>query len=511
MTAKKIISLLDLSKKTKELKNQNKKIVHCHGVFDVLHIGHIKHFNTAKKRGDILILTVTPDSFVNKGPNRPIFTLDLRMQCLAALKSVDYIAANNSADAVSAIKLLKPNVYCKGKDYQDKKVDVTGKIRDEEAAVKKIGGKIFYTQDDLFSSSKIINNIGYNLTDKQKKYLDNIRLNKNLIKNKSISKIINSFNKLKVLVVGETIIDEYTYCEALGKSGKEPVLVLRELFTEKYLGGAASIAKNLSGFCKKVSLLSFLGEKREHEKFISKNLQKNIYTNFISKKNSCTIVKKRFVDNINKTKVLGLHSLNDQPLDLKQKRQFNKLLAKYINNHDVVIVSDYGHGLISKESVKLILKKSKFLAVNAQLNSANIGYHTISKYKGADLIIINENEMRHELRNKIDDVNVLIKELAIKLKSKFIAVTSGERGAKIYNNSLKKITDCPAFANKVTDKIGTGDTMLALLTICIFKKINISFSMLLASLAAAENIQHMANSITVTKSKMLKTLESYLK
>jgi len=167
--------------------------------------------------------------------------------------------------------------------------------------------------------------------------------------------------------------------------------------------------------------------------------------------------------------------------------------------------------LISKESINLILKKSKFLAVNAQLNSANIGYHTISKYKGADLIIINENEMRHELRNKIDDVNVLIKELAIKLKSKFIAVTSGERGAKIYNNSLKKITDCPAFANKVADKIGTGDTMLALLTICIFKKINISFSMLLASLAAAENIQHMANSITVTKSKMLKTLESYLK
>ena len=137
-----------------------------------------------------------------------------------------------------------------------------------------------------------------------------------------------------------------------------------------------------------------MGEKREQENFVKKSLQKNIHTKFISKKRSCTIVKKRFVDNINKTKVLGVHSINDQPLDLKQQAEFNKLLVKYVKNHDVVIVSDYGHGLISKDSVKLIIKNSKFLAVNAQLNSANIGYHTISKYKGADLIIINENEMR---------------------------------------------------------------------------------------------------------------------
>ena len=286
---------------------------------------------------------------------------------------------------------------------------------------------------------------------------------------------------------------------------------MRDLYSEKYLGGAAAITKNLSTFCKKISLLSCLGEKREQENFVKKSLQKNIHTKFISKKRSCTIVKKRFVDNINKTKVLGVHSINDQPLDLKQQEEFNKLLVKYVKNHDVVIVSDYGHGLISKDSVKLIIKNSKFLAVNAQLNSANIGYHTISKYKGADLIIINENEMRHELRNKVDNVNTLIKELSKKLKSKFTTVTSGNRGAKIYDSYSRKITDCPAFASKVADKIGTGDTMLALLSICISKKINTSFSMLLSALAAAENIQYMANSIIVTKSRILKTLQSYLK
>ena len=107
---------MDLSKKIKSLKSKNKTVVHCHGVFDVLHIGHIKHFNSAKKNGDILIVTVTPDPFVNKGPNRPIFSLDFRMQCIAALKNVDYVAANTSPDAISAIKLLK-RVFSSGKYF----------------------------------------------------------------------------------------------------------------------------------------------------------------------------------------------------------------------------------------------------------------------------------------------------------------------------------------------------------------------------------------------------------
>ena len=101
--------------------------------------------------------------------------------------------------------------------------------------VKKLGGEIYYTQDELLSSSKIINNTGFNLTTDQKKYLDKIRLNKKLNNKKKLNDNINSFSKLNVLVIGETILDEYVYCEALGKSGKDPVLVLRELYSERYL------------------------------------------------------------------------------------------------------------------------------------------------------------------------------------------------------------------------------------------------------------------------------------
>jgi len=504
MINNKIVTLAELAKKTDFFRKKNKKIIHCHGVFDVLHVGHIKHFDRVKKLGDILVVTVTSDRYVNKGPNRPIFSLDARMQCIAALKCVDYVVANTSTNAVHAIKIIKPNIYCKGKDYVNKKSDISGQINEE------VGGKIFYTSDELFSSSKIINSSGFNLSKDQKKFLDKLKLNINFSNNEKINNIINSLSNLNVLVIGETIIDDYQFCEALGKSSKEPILVLRDLYQEKYLGGAAAIARNLSNFCKKITLLSSVGEKKEQLSFINQHLQKNIKKDFLYKKNSCTIVKKRFVDDVNKSKVLGIYSINDNPLHKKEQINFSKKILKHIKNHDLVIVSDYGHGLISDYSAKIIIKNSKFLAVNAQLNAANIGYHTISKYVGADLIIINENEMRYEMRNKIDSVNILITELANKLRSRFTTVTSGERGSKIYIRKSKQLLSCPAFAKKVGDKIGAGDTMLALLSICIHNKIDIDFSMFVSALAAATNVQYLGNSVPLKKTDTIKALQSYL-
>ena len=154
---KKIISTKVLSKTISKLKAEGKKIILCHGVFDLLHIGHIKHFKEAKEHGDVLVVTVTQDKYVNKGPNRPIFSLDTRMESVAALKDVDYVAPNIFVNAAQLIKLLKPNIYCKGKDYKNYNLDITDQIRKEASAVKSIGGKIIHTKAELFSSSKIIN------------------------------------------------------------------------------------------------------------------------------------------------------------------------------------------------------------------------------------------------------------------------------------------------------------------------------------------------------------------
>ena len=206
-----------------------------------------------------------------------------------------------------------------------------------------------------------------------------------------------------------------------------------------------------------------------------------------------------------------LHLPERSKLNILNVCKLNREIQKLIKNHDLVIVSDYGHGLISDKTAKLIVKKSKFVAVNTQLNSSNLGFHVISKYIGANFITINETEMRHELRNKTEHRLPLIKTLSKKLKSKYPHVTSGVMGSIIYNSTLKEIISCPAFASKVMDKVGTGDTMLAILAISLFKKFNIKLSMFLSALAAAQNIQYMANKIPINKVNITRALQSYLK
>ena len=124
-------NIVNLKKKLDNLKKKGKKIILCHGVFDVLHYGHVLHFEEAKKLGDILVVSVTSDKFVNKGPNRPIFNLETRMRMLSSIKDIDFVIANNNQTPIDLIKNLKPNIYCKGKDYINNSKDLTGNIKKE--------------------------------------------------------------------------------------------------------------------------------------------------------------------------------------------------------------------------------------------------------------------------------------------------------------------------------------------------------------------------------------------
>ena len=168
MSDKKIIHLEKLVNLVKNYKKKGKKIVLCHGVFDLLHLGHIKHFEEAKKYGDILIVTVTPDKYVNKGANRPVFLLQQRMEALSALNVIDFVAPNKWKSAIETIKILEPNIYCKGPDYKNNDLDYTKKIHEEKRTVKAIGGNIEYTsKTTVFSSSNILNKFSDIYTDKQ--------------------------------------------------------------------------------------------------------------------------------------------------------------------------------------------------------------------------------------------------------------------------------------------------------------------------------------------------------
>ena len=151
----KILELEVLAEKLADLKSRGKKIVHCHGCFDMMHPGHIKYFQASKEMGDILVVTITPDQFVDKGPGRPVFDQGLRAESIAALESVDYVAVNCWPTAEETLRLLLPNYYVKGQEFE-KLHDKTGKIHKEVEVVRQIKAEMRFTHEIVFSSSELI-------------------------------------------------------------------------------------------------------------------------------------------------------------------------------------------------------------------------------------------------------------------------------------------------------------------------------------------------------------------
>ena len=152
----KIVSVKQLQEVVTRYKQEGKKVAHCHGCFDLMHPGHIKYFQAAKKMADILIVTLSPDKFVDKGPYRPVFNQRLRAESIAALECVDHVAINEWPTAVEILRLLRPDYYVKGQEFE-KLEDKTGKLQQEYEVVKEIGSEMRFTHEIVFSSTKLLN------------------------------------------------------------------------------------------------------------------------------------------------------------------------------------------------------------------------------------------------------------------------------------------------------------------------------------------------------------------
>jgi len=504
---KKIFQIDQLISKVQQEKKKGKEIIHCHGVFDLVHIGHIKHFKEAKQAGDFLLVSITSDKFVNKGLGRPIFSENLRAEFLSSISYIDAVYINHQPTSEKLISLIKPNVYFKGPDYKDNKKDRTKNIYKEISSVKKHGGKIVYSNDITFSSSNLINNYFDYYNPDQKKFLNNIskKYNFEFIFNK-----INELKKLKVLLIGETIIDQYIFGEVLGKSGKEPHLVLKEDLKDRYLGGAAAIANHLATFCKQVNFVTLAGDEKDNLKFIKGSLKKNIKVKFFNKKNSPTIIKKRFIDKVSQSKLLGVYSLNDEKINRNLERKLINHIRKSASSCDLILVSDYGHGFISDKVAKILNSTKKFFSLNAQVNASNRGYHSLRKYEKIDNLIINENELRHEMRDKISNIEKMSIKLIKDLKINKLTVTRGSDGAILIEKNGKLVYS-PAFANKVVDKVGAGDAMLVVISLCTKIKMPSDLSLFLGSLAGATAVENIGNSKFINKNELLRQVQFSIK
>jgi len=151
----KIRDIEELSQIIQKVKSEGKKVVLCHGCFDLMHPGHIKYFQAAKRMGDVLAVTITPDRYVDKGPGRPVFNENLRAESIAALECVDYVAINKWPTAEETLRLLRPNIYVKGQEFQNLE-DKTGKIQKEYKVIQEIGAELRFTNEIVFSSTKLL-------------------------------------------------------------------------------------------------------------------------------------------------------------------------------------------------------------------------------------------------------------------------------------------------------------------------------------------------------------------
>jgi len=438
------------------LRGQGKRIVLCHGVFDLLHIGHIRYLAEAKSHGDVLVATLTPDRFVDKGPGRPAFTEELRAESLASLDCVDFAAVNQWETAEETLRLLRPHVYVKGEEFRNLD-DMTGKIGREAQAALDCGVELVFAGDIVFSSTNLINRYLSNLPAELRQYLDLFGSRFSL---DDVLDALDAMASLKVLLVGDTILDEYQYCNAIGKSSKDPVLALSYQDQDLFAGGVLAVANHIANFAGRVDLFTVLGELERQEEFITESLAPNVRPVFLTKCGAPTTLKRRIVDGYTFTKLIEIYHMDDSPMSAQQEEQAVSWLRERAGDYDMVVVADFGHGMIGPGLASALSGLDNFLAVNTQANAGNRGFNTIGKYPRADFVSLAEHEMRLEHRDLNGGMRQMMENMAREKTIGHLVVTTGRRGC-VVSGPGASFVKVPSFTSNVVDRVGAGDAFFS--------------------------------------------------
>lgn len=497
-----VLSVDALARKSQELQKQGKRVVLCHGVFDLLHIGHIRYLRGARELGDALMVTVTPDRFVDKGPHRPAFPEQLRVEAIASLDCVDFAAVNEWPTAEETLRLVRPNIYAKGAEFKNLE-DRTGKIAREKTVVEEIGAQIAFVEDIVFSSSNLINRYLSSVPDDCREYLQQFRQRWPL---KSVLQHLDAFKELKVLVVGDMILDEYVYCSALGASSKDPVLAVRYLSKEVYAGGSAAIANHIAQHAAKVTLCTVIGDDG-HEAFIREHLAPGVNFRPVVRQGAPTVRKQRIMDGYCFQKLVEVYHMDESPLPKDLDEKFIASVQALFAEHDLVVAADFGHGCIGDELVP-VLCDAPYLAVNTQANAGNRGYHTISKYPKADFISLAGHEVTLEYRNKKLSTGEMMENLKKRLQARAVLVTEGRRGCAVLQDDFVR---APSFATRVVDRVGAGDALFSVTSMAAFLDFPPDLTAFLGNIAGGLAVESIGNAKAVSREGMERFITSLMK
>ncbi len=442
------------------LEKDGKKVVLCHGVFDLVHPGHVLHFEQAKQMGDILVVSITASKYVRKGPGRPYFDDETRIRFLEAIQYIDYVMLSESYTVDDIVEIVEPNIYVKGEEYRETYNDITGAIIKEKELVESHGGKIAFTGGQRYSSTKLINNILHGLSNEVMAYMSSFS-NKYSIDD--IRDYCENISRLKVLVIGETIIDQYIYCFVQGVLNKDRVYAARAKKTENYWGGALATARHMAGFTPNVFFLSAIGEDEILLDRAKRELAGELKMELLCSESFPTIKNQYFLTkNEKREEYRKIFAINNLPEILEYDKALRELLLQkldaVIEDFDLVVVCDYGYGLLDEELVKVLQCKAKRLAVKCYTDSSNDKLNLITKYKKMDCFLLDELELNLIYTGYYEKENNKLQKLSNLLNASGW-LTRGAKGA--YGIDTHGIYDCPAFTLTIKDTLGAENAFFA--------------------------------------------------
>lgn len=508
----KTITIEEFKKVREQLRWEQKKVIHCHGVFDLLHPGHIAHLEEAKSLGDILVVSITAAPYVNRGPGRPYFSDELRLKSLASLSCVDYCLLIEAPTALEIIDHIQPDYYVKGQEYASFEEDVTGNIDKEVEKVRLYGGDVHFTSGVVFSSTKLLN-------EKFNVFPPGVREFSQSFATRhpfgEVRKTIEDTREIKLLVVGDIIIDEYVFCIVQGLTSKDRIFSARYEREECYLGGSLAVARHLANFSDNVTVCGIVGDERHIHSRILNDLSAKMRLDLHFDPNFRTVVKRRFIERRGiRNEYDKLFSINYLP-DSEENNQIDRKffytkLEQELPNYDLVIVADYGHGLLDRTALDLIQERARLLAVNCQTNSSNHGTNLITKYRRADFFALDVRELRLAMASSAEPVETLLCRLMEHLQAKTGFLTLGSLGSVAMDQSLQPVK-IPALTLTVQDTVGAGDAFYALACLAAKAEAPVEISSFVGNIAGALAANILGNSQAVEKGTLLKFATTLMK
>ena len=506
----KIVAFETVADVLEPLRRAGRRIVQCHGTFDLLHPGHVYHLEEAKALGDILVVTVTGERFVNKGPGRPYFNDLLRSKQLAALSCVDYVILIPHAAAVEAIQAVRPDIYCKGREYAVPHNDVTGNIGDDVRAVEQVGGQVRYIGSVVFSSTRLMNNHFDHLQAPVKEYCRELAAEfpPNVFRD-----AVESFSGLKILIVGDTIFDKYSFVRVQGLTSKNRIISGRYLREEMQCGGALAVFRHVREFTNDIRFLSLVGT----EPWVDAALADVVPSSadlVIRDPHYTTVVKQRYVEPLTEGKELGkLFAINYIDADPPGAQTRDRLLAALepaMREVDAVLLLDFGHGMMSAEIRELVESEAPFLALNCQTNSYNHGFNIISRqYRRADAFSLDEHELHLSSGHRHIDYPMELSVLQKLLGAKYGWLTRGPIQT-IGLHANVDFTSCPPLEQDIVDTVGAGDAFFSVAALAAVQGLPVQLGTFLGQLSGAQAVKIVGNATPISKSKLLKTGMSLL-